>query len=245
LDAISISILEILITRNIYLIFNYNIHIEIASDQYCLLINTSYNLINYSCILIIFISFKYIKYLFIICSIVSLFIYYLFIFNILRDLLRELDKKYEILLIIFYLLFIFILLSELLLFISFFWISFHSISSISFSNFNFYLVDPCQLTFINTILLSNASISLGNSFIFLEISSTYFILFIYISSYISLLFIYLQIKEFSIISLFINDSIYNCLFFFITGLHFFHIFIGNFILFIYYWIFSFHLLICK
>ena len=106
-------------TRNIYLIFNYNIHIEIASDQYCLLINTSYNLINYSCILIIFISFKYIKYLFIICSIVSLFIYYLFIFNILRDLLRELDKKYEILLIIFYLLFIFILLSELLLFISF------------------------------------------------------------------------------------------------------------------------------
>ena len=94
-----------IITRNIYLIFNYNIHIEIASDQYCLLINTSYNLINYSCILIIFISFKYIKYLFIICSIVSLFIYYLFIFNILRDLLRELDKKYEVLLIIFFLLF--------------------------------------------------------------------------------------------------------------------------------------------
>ena len=30
----------------------------------------------------------------------------------------------------------------------------------------FYLPDPCQLTFANTLLLSNAAISLGNAFIF-------------------------------------------------------------------------------
>jgi hypothetical protein len=35
----------------------------------------------------------------------------------------------------------------------------------------FYLPDPCELTFANTLLLSNAAISLGNAFINLEISS--------------------------------------------------------------------------
>ena len=29
----------------------------------------------------------------------------------------------------------------------------------------FYLPDPCELTFANTLLLSNAAISLGNAFI--------------------------------------------------------------------------------
>ena len=35
----------------------------------------------------------------------------------------------------------------------------------------FYLPDPCELSFANTLLLSNAAISLGNAFISLEISS--------------------------------------------------------------------------
>ena len=43
-----------------------------------------------------------------------------------RDLLRELDKKYEVLLIIFFLVFLLFLVSEGLLFVSFFWTSFHS-----------------------------------------------------------------------------------------------------------------------
>ena len=30
----------------------------------------------------------------------------------------------------------------------------------------FYLPDPCELTFANTLLLSNAAISLGNAFIY-------------------------------------------------------------------------------
>merc|ERR1712179_280497 len=46
-----------------------------------------------------------------------------------RDLLRELNKKYEVLLIIFFLLFLLFLVSEGLLFVSFFWTSFHSLSS--------------------------------------------------------------------------------------------------------------------
>ena len=95
-----------------------------------------------------------------------------------RDLLRELDKKYEVLLIIFFLLFGGVLVSEALLFVSFFWTSFHSLSSTTLgiiSHEAFYLPDPCELTFANTLLLSNAAISLGITFTSLEISSLFYI----------------------------------------------------------------------
>merc|ERR1712026_339934 len=97
-----------------------------------------------------------------------------------RDLLRELDKKYEVLLIYLFLLFLLFLVSEGLLFVSFFWRSFHSLSSPTFGislGEGFYLPDPCELTFANTLLLSNAAISLGNAFISLEISSQLLIFF--------------------------------------------------------------------
>merc|ERR1712071_496643 len=97
-----------------------------------------------------------------------------------RDLLRELDKKYEVLLIFIFLLFLLFLVSEGLLFVSFFWTSFHSLCSptlgICFGE-GFYLPDPCELTFANTLLLSNAAISLGNAFISLEISSQFLFFF--------------------------------------------------------------------
>lgn len=98
----------------------------------------------------------------------------------------------------------------------------------------FYLEDPCELTFANTLLLSNAAISLGNAFINLEISSEYIIFFTLWSFFLSSLFISLQIKEFRILALSINDSLYSSLFFFLTGLHFFHLSIGL-ILLIYLW----------
>merc|ERR1711972_537440 len=91
-----------------------------------------------------------------------------------RDLLRELNKKYEILLILLFLLFFLFLASEALLFLSFFWGSFHSLSSPSLGicpGEGFYVPDPCELTFGNTLLLSNAAVSLGGAFVSLEISS--------------------------------------------------------------------------
>jgi heme/copper-type cytochrome/quinol oxidase subunit 3 len=72
-----------------------------------------------------------------------------------------------------FLLFLIFLVSEGLLFVSFFWTSFHSLSSPTLGisqREGFYLPDPCELNFANTILLSNAAISLGNAFISLEIS---------------------------------------------------------------------------
>merc|ERR1712203_679569 len=134
---------------------------------------------------------------------------------------RELDKKYEVLLIIFFLVF--------LLFVSFFWTSFHSLSSPTLEIWpgeGFYLPDPCELTFAHTLLLSNAAISLGNAFISLEISSQFFTFFSLFSFILAWTFISLQIKEFRIMGLSINDSVYSCLSFFLTGLHFFHLLLG-------------------
>merc|ERR1711963_378828 len=85
-----------------------------------------------------------------------------------------------------------------------------------------------ELTFANTLLLSNAAVSLGGAFVSLEISSQFYISFAFISFLLSSLFISLQIKEFRILALLINDSLYSCLFFFLTGLHFFHLTVGLF-----------------
>merc|ERR1711930_460 len=155
-----------------------------------------------------------------------------------RDLIRELNKKYEILLIILFLVFFLFLVSEALLFVSFFWASFHSSSSPTSGIWlgeGFYVPDPCELTFANTLLLSNAAVSLGGAFVSLEISSSFLISFSLFSFILAWAFISLQIKEFRVMGLAINDSVYSCLFFFLTGLHFFHLIVGLFLLFILFW----------
>merc|ERR1712110_1274408 len=159
-----------------------------------------------------------------------------------RDLLREFTKKYEVLLLVLFLAFLLFLASEALLFISFFWASFHSLSSPTLGfcpGEGFYLPDPCELTFANTLLLSNAAISLGNAFISLEISSQFIIFFSLFSFILAWTFISLQIKEFGIMGLSINDSLYSCLFFFLTGLHFFHLLLGLLLLSLFFWSCSF------
>merc|ERR1711977_421033 len=94
----------------------------------------------------------------------------------------------------------------------------------------FYCPDPCELTFANTLLLSNAAVSLGGAFVSLEISSSFLILFSLFSFLLAGTFISLQIKEFRIMGLSINDSVYSSVFFFLTGLHFFHLVVGLFLL---------------
>merc|ERR1712227_411390 len=155
-----------------------------------------------------------------------------------RDLLRELNKKYEILLMVLFLVFFLFLASEGLLFISFFWASLHSLSSPSLGIWpgeGFYVPDPCELTFANTLLLSNAAVSLGGAFVSLEISSSFLVLFSLFSFILAWTFISLQIKEFRIMGLLIYDSVYSCVFFFLTGLHFFHLVVGLFLLSLFFW----------
>merc|ERR1711915_806056 len=160
-----------------------------------------------------------------------------------RDLLREFAKKYEVLLLVLFLAFLLFLASEALLFVSFFWASFHSLSSPTLGfcpGEGFYLPDPCELTFANTLLLSNAAVSLGGAFVSLEISSSFLVFFFSFSFILAWAFISLQIKEFRVMGLSINDSVHSSLLFFLTGLHFFHLLVGLFLLSLLFWSCSFY-----
>merc|ERR1711976_855399 len=107
----------------------------LASSSFCLLINSSWLLVfilyifffilsgfNLYCWKGIHFSWNYSFVL------LLLFIGLIFAFHFwFRDLLRELAKKYEILLMVLFLVFFLFIASEALLFVSFFWASFHSL----------------------------------------------------------------------------------------------------------------------
>merc|ERR1711862_102969 len=223
----------------------FGFHQEVASSPFCLLINSSWLLV-FALLFFLYvlglnlycwkgIHFSWSLDLVFLCLFLGLIITLHFWF---RDLLRELNKKYEILLMVLFLVFFLFLASEGLLFISFFWASLHSLSSPSSGIWpaeGFYLPDPCELTFANTLLLSNAAISLGNAFISLEISSSFLFFFSLFSFILAWTFISLQIKEFQIMGLSINDSLYSSVFFFLTGLHFFHLLVGLLLLGLFFW----------
>ena len=82
----------------------------------------------------------------------------------IRDVIREYTKKYEVLIIMLFIVFLIFVFSEGLLFLSLFWVSFHSSCSLNWSD-GIYVPDPCELTYTNTLLLSNAALSLGCTFI--------------------------------------------------------------------------------
>merc|ERR1711976_618083 len=189
---------------------------------FCLLVNSPWLLVFALCLIFFGLFFG---------TITSLHFWF-------RDLLRELAKKYEILLMVLFLVFFLFLASEALLFISFFWASFHSLSSPSLGIWpgeGFYVPDPCELTFANTLLLSNAAVSLGGAFVSFKISCSLLIFFSLFSFILAWTFISLQIKEFRIMGLSINDSVYSSAFFFLTGLHFFHLVVGLFLLSLFIW----------
>merc|ERR1712176_1721805 len=228
------------------LVFSRKFHLEVASGPFCLLVNSPWPLVF--ALLYFSLSLSGFN---LYCSkglhftwgnflvFLGLFFMVLFSFHVwFRDLLRELAKKYEILLKVLFLVFLLFLASEALLFVSFFWSSFHSVSSPTLGTWpgeGFYLPDACELTFANTLLLSNAAVSLGGAFVSLEISSQLLIFFSLFSFILAWTFISLQIKEFRIMGLSINDSVYSSLFFFLTGLHFFHLLVGLFLLCLFFW----------
>jgi len=154
-----------------------------------------------------------------------LFIYIIIAINYwIRDVIREYTKKYEVLVIMLFIVFLVFVFSEGLLFLSFFWVFFHSsCSSAAEDPLGIYVPDPCELTYTNTLLLSNAALSLGCAKISLEIHHGNSIDYSFILAWA---FITLQIKEFRNLAFYINDSIFGSLFFFLTGLHFFHVIVG-------------------
>ena len=78
----------------------------------------------------------------------------------------------------------------------------------------------------------------------LETGSCSFLIFFSLFSFIlAWTFISLQIIEFQIMGLSINDSFYSCVFFFLTGFHFFHLVLGLLLISLFYWSSSFSSLI--
>ena len=143
----------------------------------------------------------------------------------IRDLVRETAKKCSLVPLGVFFGFALFVLSEAIFFVSIFWASFHFSSSpfFSFQDLNF-LPDPSELTYGNTLLLSNAAISLGSREfnLFGSPHSASFVL--------AWKFLSLQIKEFRNLGFYVNDSVYGCVFFFLSGLHFFHVVVGLVIL---------------
>merc|ERR1712073_151026 len=141
---------------------HFGIHLGVASGPFCLLVNSSWPLVFALCLFFFFllgfnlycwkgIHFSWSNSLMVLQ--LHLFLGLIFSSNIwFRDLLREFAKKYEVLLMVLFLLFFLFLASEALLFISFFWASFHSLSSPTLGGWTgFYVPDPCELTFANTL----------------------------------------------------------------------------------------------
>ena len=149
----------------------------------------------------------------------------------LRDLVRETAKKCSLVpLGVFIFAFSLFLLSEAILFTSFFWASFHSTASPFFSFQEvLFLPDPCELTYGNTLLLSNAAVSLGSAYTCREnlvlFGSPHSASFLLAWKFLSL-----QIKEFRNLGFYVSDSFYGSVFFFLSGLHFFHVVVGLVIL---------------
>ena len=224
-------------------------HQEVASYPFCLLINSSWLLVLIILLFYLLLSvFNFYLWndihfpmtLYLICiNIFLIWVYLLIYLNYwFRDLIREYYKKYEGLFIILFIVFFIFVFSEGMLFVSFFWASFHSSYSPSLGIWlqeGLYVPDPCELTYANTLLLSNAAISLGCAFIIKEIYSSSIILFSLISFILAWTFISLQIKEFRNMGFSINDSIYSSIFFFLTGLHFFHVVVGIILISILFW----------
>merc|ERR1711881_790703 len=145
-------------------------------------------------------------------------------FLLVRDLVRETAKKCCLVpLGVFTFGFLLFVLSESILFVSIFWALFHFNSSpfVSFQEVLF-IPDPCELTYGNTLLLSNAAVSLGCT-----IRSLFgFTHFASLSGALAWTFLSLQIKEFRNLGFYVSDSVYGCVFFSLSGLHFFHVVVG-------------------
>ena len=158
--------------------------------------------------------------------IVTGLVFYFILNDWSRDVVRETIKKCNMVSVnVFIFGFTSFLLSEGILFISIFWGLVHFMLTAFFNNHEaLFVPDATELTYANTLLLSNASISLGSAYsmrenIILFHAPTY-------GSTTSWAFLYLQIKEFRNLGFYLSDSIYSCIFFILSGLHFLHIIVG-------------------
>ena len=166
--------------------------------------------------------------------IVTPLVFYFALHGWSRDVVRETIKKCNMVSVnVFIFGFAPFVLSEGILFISVFWGLVHFMLTPFFSNHEaLFVPDATELTYANTLLLSNAAISLGSAYstrenliLFGAPNSASFIL--------AWAFLSLQIKEFRNLGFYLSDSVYGCIFFILSGLHFLHVIVGLMLLGIY------------
>lgn len=146
-----------------------------------------------------------------------------------RDFIREYNKRIPLLTAYVVAIFITFVIEESLLFISFFWGSYHQILSPLYNFCEGLMVYDALVTWTNTLILSNAALALSgiiyNYYINGPVSYVYgFIL--------GSLFLMLQLKEYRYMGTNINDQ--WSVFYIITGLHCFHVIVGLVILPVYF-----------
>ena len=144
-----------------------SVHCEVSANPFCLIQNCPWLLFSAQTFFFIILlslnlyfwridGFPFSFHLLIIVLFVSMLCLVNFYFI---DLVRESYKKYEILFMMLFTVFFMFIASEALLFLSFFWVALHSMTSPLFVQEGFFAPDPCELTFSNTVLLSHAACS--------------------------------------------------------------------------------------
>lgn len=136
--------------------------------------------------------------------------------------------------------FIFFLVSEFMLFFGFFWAFFHSslCPSIIYAALwpfekAFIAINCFGLPAYNTILLIVSGLTV--TYAHVSIASTKHSCTLdglYMTIFLGILFLISQINEYYEIAYNINDSVFSCVFFMLTGLHGFHVFAGVFFLYV-------------
>jgi len=138
--------------------------------------------------------------------------------------IREYTSTYDILTQVVLVLFYIMIHSESLFFIPFFWSSFHASCSSIWMSQSYQTLDPWEVTSTNTILLTVSSLSLGCTYLYYECSICMCLL--WLTDMISIIFSTLQIKENRNITLYMNESLYCCIFYFLISFHLYHVIVG-------------------
>jgi len=142
----------------------------------------------------------------------------------IRDSIREWTSSYNMISISNPILCVVFIFSEILFFLTFFWSSFHCSCSVGINqpiSAGFYEPDPNDLTYTNTVLLSNSGISLSVGW-----CSNVAMNLSFLGCLLGLVFMSLQVLEFHNTSLYLNESIFCCHLFLVIGLHLFHVVVG-------------------
>jgi len=155
------------------------------------------------------------------------------VFYNIKDNLREYLSVHTGVIMAFTIALVVMLASETLLFICMYCASIQSTCTNAFGTIEgVYCPDPAYHLFINTFLLSFTGVSLSAAAVLRDQNATESNSLMILTLILGLLFIHLQIKEFSTLTFFINESLWTTCFFCLTGLHFSHILMGLLLLFL-------------